>query len=233
MRLGKDRGGVGVAPENAAARDIAPPLPHTRFPLKSEWLPKFGRGEFPVFRVRCPEGNRYPMVPGMDEITEFGPAMSALTPKQRLFVLAMLADPFGNAARWARAAGYSDVKEGAKVRGFKALHSPAVRAAAFELARGQLDARGPILAVEGLLRVAAKPKHKKHLQALLEVANRVGFPASTEHNVNVNHSDRTGMAMVERIAKIAGMLGIDPGQLLGVNAAPKLIEGKVIDAQQD
>lgn len=159
-----------------------------------------------------------------DDLTNFGPAMAALTEKQRRFVLAMASDPFGNAKRWAIAAGYSDVKDGAKVRGHFLVHDPRIEAAVMEVARGTINAVGPILAVSVMLRAAANKKHPKHLRAAEMIANRVGLHETTEHVVNVNHSDRTGAALAKRIQEFAGMLGLDPAALLGVNAAPKQIE---------
>ncbi len=157
--------------------------------------------------------------------------MRSLNDRQRLFVLAMLSEPTKDAAKWARMAGYSDVKEGAKVRGHGLIHNPKVKAAAFEVARGQLDARGPIVAVEGLLRIAQRPSHKKHMTALLAILDRVGLPATTEHTVSVLHTDRTGKALAARIHELAGKLGMDATWLLGVNAAPRQIEGEVVSRE--
>lgn len=156
--------------------------------------------------------------------------MRALSEMQRNYVLAQGADPFGNPTRWARKAGFSEASKGAlRVTAHRLAHDVRVQAAVMEFARGTLSAVGPILATSAMLRVAANPKHPKHLRAAEMLANRVGLHETTEHVVNVNHSDRTGAAMAERIKQMAGVLGIDPGQLLGVNAgpAPMLIEGEV------
>lgn len=159
--------------------------------------------------------------------------MQALTDKQRLFVLAMLTEPTGNAAKWARMAGYSDTKEGAKVRGHEVIHNPKVRAAAFEVARGQLDARGPIVAVEGLLRIAQRPSHKKHIVALLAVLDRVGMPATTEHRVTVDRADRSQLGVEKRIARALerleklGRLPVPAARL----APPVDVDFKVIDGE--
>lgn len=154
--------------------------------------------------------------------------MLALNERQRLFVLAMAADPFGNPTAWARAAGYSDVGGGAKVRGFHLIHNPVVEEAVLEYARGQLHTLGPILATFGMLRIARNPRHPKHLKALDMIANRVGLHETTEHRVTVNHTDKTGESVMERIRIAATKLGVDPSVLLGENVSPmKLIEGTV------
>lgn len=164
-----------------------------------------------------------------DGAQSYGPAMLALNEKQRLFVLAMAADPFGNPTKWARAAGYSDKSDGAKVRGFHLIHSPAVEEAVLEYARGQLNTLGPILATFGMLRIARNPRHPKHLKAIDMLANRVGLHETTEHRVIVNHTDKTGEGVMERIRLAAEKLGVDPSVLLGENVASpmKLIEGVV------
>lgn len=169
----------------------------------------------------------------------FGPAMRALGPMQRRFVLAILADPFGNGARWARAAGYSDASEAAKVTAHRLLHDPKVEAAIAEMTREQLNVLGPVLATAGLIRIARNAKHPKHFQALEALANRTGFHETSEHRVSVHHTDRTGVAMAERIRALAVQLGMDPAALLGANAPAepmKLIEGEateVIDGPPD
>jgi len=159
-----------------------------------------------------------------DDDATFGPAMRALNSYQRKFVLAMAADPFGNARKWAIAAGYSDVKGGAKVQGYMCIHNPKVEAAVAEFARTQLNVLGPILATSGMMRIARNPKHRGHLKACELLANRVGF--GEEQTINVVRTDQTGAAMVERIKQLAAALGIDPAALLGANAAPgmKVIE---------
>jgi hypothetical protein len=136
----------------------------------------------------------------MTDLDTLGPAMRALTEKQRRFVLAMASDPFGNAASWARAAGYSDTKEGAKVRGHHLIHDPRVEEAVREYATSSLGTLGPMLAASGMLRIAKNPRHPKHLRALELIANRVGMHEKTEHKVTVDHGDRSPEGIERRIA---------------------------------
>ncbi len=114
-----------------------------------------------------------------------------------------------------------------RVRGHHLSHDPAIEAAALEYAAGRMRTVGPALAIEVMFRAAANPKHPKQLRAAEMIANRVGLHETTEHVVNVNHSDRTGAALLERIRTVAATLGMDTGALLGVNAAPRQIEGEV------
>lgn len=155
-------------------------------------------------------------------IEGYGPKMGALTEKQRRYVLAMLSDPLGNPTAWARAAGYSDVKEGAKVRGHHLAHDDRITEAAQEEAQRHLLTVGPVLAVGVMMRIARTKGHKDQLRAAEALANRAGLHEVSEQRVNVTKTDRTGAAMIARIRELARGLGLDEAQLLGANAAPAL-----------
>lgn len=170
-----------------------------------------------------------------DEVQQYGPAMRALNEKQQRFVLAMLTEPFKPAAHWARVAGYSDKAEGAKVRGHHLVHNPAIEAAVAEMSRATLNLVGPVLATQGLIRIARNPKHPKHHWALEKLANRTGFHETTEHRVTVDHGG--GGDVLQRIRDAAAFLGVPVDQLLGANtpAAPpmKVIEHEPAAAEND
>lgn len=164
-----------------------------------------------------------------DDIYEYGPAMRQLTAKQRLYVFAMLTEPFGNPTQWARTAGYSDSSSAAKVAGFHLAHNPKITSAVNEVAQRHLTTLGPVLGLAVMMKVARDPGHPKQLRAAEMLANRSGFHEKTEHTVSVHHSDHTGVAMVDRIRNLAAALGIDAAKLLGVNDAPRVIEGTMVD----
>jgi hypothetical protein len=171
----------------------------------------------------------------MDEVDlqQFGPKMSALTEKQRRYVLAMLSDPLGNPTGWARAAGYADGgPKSALIRktAHYLAHDDRISEAAQEEARRHLDTIGPVLGIGVMMQIARTKGHKKQLDAAMALADRTGFHAKSEHKVSVEHRDRTGAALEARLRSAAALLGLDPAVLLGVNAAPKLIEGEVVDA---
>lgn len=153
----------------------------------------------------------------MTEDTDYGPAMQALSDKQRKFVLAMLTIPGCSHARAAREAGYSDVAEGAKVRGHMAAHNPKVQEAIKEEARRRLDGLSVIAAnvmMDVMLDEASDPKDK--LKAASAVLDRTGFAAAQNINVNKTVTDNSGKALMERIEKAAAALGVDPASLLGL-----------------
>jgi hypothetical protein len=159
----------------------------------------------------------------MSEDFAHGPAMSALNERQRRFVLAMMSDPYGSATSWAKAAGYSDVAEGCKVRASELLRHPKVEAATQEVARALMMTVGPVLAVAGLLRVAGDPEHPQHVRAAELLANRRGF--SEKQQIEVVHRDLTGDALVARLRALADRHGLDAEKLLGISGA-KVIEHK-------
>ena len=171
----------------------------------------------------------------MDAVTEqpqFGPAMRALTERQRAFVLEMLADPFAAHYEWCIRAGYQNSESGHRGMASRMLQSPKIQAACVEMARGAMGGLGPVLASQGLLRIAANPRHKDHFRALESVADRVGLPRTTAHQVLVDDVRRDPASMVARVRELAGQLGIDPAALLGPNTpalAGPVIEGEATE----
>lgn len=159
----------------------------------------------------------------MDDLERFGPRMAALTDKQRGYVLAMLSDPLGNPTAWARAAGYSDHMDRCKVSGHHLSHDDRIKEAAREECLRLSDTVGPVLAMGVMFQIARTNGHKDQLKAAEAIANRVGLHETSEHKVSVEHTDKTGAALIERIRQLAGALNIDPAALLGANQ-PKLIE---------
>ena len=169
----------------------------------------------------------------MDESgEELGPHMLALRPKQRLYVKAMLADPFGNPTEWSRMAGFSDASQGCKVMGHRLTHgdlgSRVLEAVREECARN-LGTVGPVLAIGVMLQIARDPKHRRQLDAALALADRSGFHVRTEHHIRVTHvsDDR----MYEIAKRMAAEWGIEEAKVLGGNApaeGAKLIEGEIV-----
>ena len=153
--------------------------------------------------------------------------MSALTLKRRAFVKAMFDDPGGSRSDWAKAAGYSDVKEGAKVRAHAAYHDQKVQAAIVEYGKTIFGSEGVVLAVNGLLALARQPNHPAHARALELIANRVGF--NEKQQIEVVHRDLTGDALMERVRMLAEKHGVALGNALG---SPKLIEGAATEIKE-
>lgn len=163
------------------------------------------------------------------DLTGYGPAMLALSERQRLFVLALLlqSGPRNNAAA-AREAGYSDHLEAAKVAGFHLVRNEKVVAALQEETRRRMD--GSALVASNVLIAIMEDEDlpaKERRAAAVAMLDRTGFGASQNINVHKTVVDRTGTAMAARIEALALRLGLDPAALLGVNAAPAPV--KLID----
>lgn len=159
-----------------------------------------------------------------DEITEYGPAMASLTVKQRGFVLAMVENPGLSFAAAARQAGYSDVKENAKVKGHYCAHHPMVQAAIREEALKRLNS-GSLIAAGVVIEILQdkRTQRKDRLKAAAMLLDRTGFAAQQTLNIHKTVTDQTGQAVLERIERAAAALGVDAKTLLGVGPM-KVIE---------
>jgi phage terminase small subunit len=144
---------------------------------------------------------------------EYGPAMAALNDRQQKFVLAMLLIPGCSHARAAREAGYSDVKEGAKVRGHYAAHNPKVQDAIREEARRRLDGLS-VIAANVMMDAMLDPKvpTKDKLKAASAVLDRTGFAAVQK--IDVTRKDESGVAVLDQIRRLAEKLGVPVQNLL-------------------
>lgn len=95
----------------------------------------------------------------------------------------------------ARNAGYSDVKEAAKVRAHALLQRVDIQAGIASLTRAYLFSLAPkaVLRLNDLL---DDPKHSKHAKAIEMTLSRTGHGEKTEVEVNVNHRiDHTDAAV--------------------------------------
>ena len=160
--------------------------------------------------------------------------MSALTEKQRRFVLAMASAPWETPTEWCRMAGYSDHKEACKVAAHRLVHEcgDKIERAVREVCIREFRTIGPALAMQGLFAIARNKQHRDHFKALDSLADRVGFHRQTTHNVAVQHTDLRGEALLERIKVVAGLLGVPAEKLLGENVVSREpVETKVIEHQ--
>lgn len=147
--------------------------------------------------------------------------MAALTEKQRAFVMAMIERPGITQTDAARVAGYSDTKEGAKVRGHYCAHNPAVQAAIREEAGKRLNSAS-LLAANVLVEILASDAipAKERLKAAGMLLNRTGFAAVQK--IDVTRKDEGGANVLEQITRLAEKLSLPVQQLLNKPAAPVL-----------
>lgn len=163
----------------------------------------------------------------MTDASDYGPAMAALNERQRAFVLAMLTIPGCSHARAAREAGYSDVAEGAKVRGHYLAHSPNVQAALREEAGKRLNSLSVVAAnVMMDIMLAEDSSSKDKLKAAMAVLDRTGFAAAQNINVNKTVTDQSGAAIMSQIRALADRLGVPVAGLLGKQPAVPAIDAE-------
>jgi hypothetical protein len=120
-----------------------------------------------------------------------GPAMLALTPKQRQFVLELRHGPagYGSEIRAARAAGYGAASSSdlyLRVQAHQVLHHPKVQDALREVG-GKIIRAGAFESIKTTTAIANDLNHKDCLKANLALMDRGGFAVETHHLVTVEH----------------------------------------------
>lgn len=124
---------------------------------------------------------------------ELGPKMQACNQLERRFVWFYVLNG-GIGAQAARDAGYSDVKDGAKVRAFEALQREHVLDAIDEVGRKAFRSL-LIPAITATRKLIENGKHRKHAATLQSTLSRLGLVERTGVDVNhtgevqVNHTD--------------------------------------------
>lgn len=166
----------------------------------------------------------------MSEIQDdFGPAMLALSERQRAFVVQVVHHGV-NYARAYHAAGYEGDPTALKNNGSRLARRPDVIAAIQE--EGSRAIRGHVAtAISTLVEISSGSHYspRDRTRASEALLDRGGFGRQTEHKVTVERPN-TVAEQVARIRQMAKDLGIDPRELLGqagvvVDADFKLITG--------
>jgi len=151
-----------------------------------------------------------------------GPRMLALRHnRHRQFAFLMGCGDM-TAAEAARAVGYQDKSEAAKVRGAELMQRADVTAAIKEVAGKVLSGLAPI-AIAALRNILRSPKHPAHARMIETVLDRTGYLAAMEQKITVEHVDDGRLR--EIVARLAVEVGIDAVKLLG----RPMIEGEVVD----
>lgn len=158
-----------------------------------------------------------------DEGGRYGPAMQALSERQRKFVVALLNSGGKNAKLAAREAGYGagNYKNALEVQAHRLMHTDTVLEAIREESVKRMRSYGLAL-VSDLVEIAGDRENsvKDRLKAIDMVLNRTGMQAIMEHKVTVEDK-RSRADLVKEL--IAGLLelGVSPSTLL---EPPKLID---------
>ena len=172
-------------------------------------------------------GELYPV----EETARLGPHMAALSPRMRQFVYALIQTGCSQ-AKAAELAGYQGGPKTWKTMGWKLAHDPRVQAAIHEEAQKLLRSTS-IMAIGVISDIARNPEAeaKDRLRAAVELLNRSGLHAQSEHKVVVERTPNDA-EVISQIRSMAGRLGIDADKLLGRVAAlpaPIDVEFEVID----
>ena len=158
-----------------------------------------------------------------------GPAMSALKPRQQLFVEALL-DTGGDSATAAAAeAGYEGDSYGSlKVQAFRLMRSDKILAALREESVKRMMG-ATVVAVSQLVKLASNAvQEKDKLKAIEMILNRTGMQAISEHKVSVSHDDRPRDELVKEFLGLVQDAGIDRRELAMTLRPHVQIEGKAL-----
>lgn len=181
---------------------------------------------------------------------ELGPKMLALTERERRFVWAFLENGGKDATAAARVAGYSDPglhSAAIRVRGHEVRYRPRVIEAMREVAHRHFQGLF-VRAVSVVEEVLENKRHPGRLTTAFSVLSRLGLGERSALDVNVggevtvNHTDEAleHLRMLRaldvpraKLEEIFGFSGLQRYERmlaeLERKAAPKLIEGEVID----
>jgi hypothetical protein len=144
------------------------------------------------------------------EVDGLGAAMLAIDARQRRFVVGMIGTGCKNAARVAKAAGYSDSSGAAKVTAHRLMRQPRVIAALREEAERRFDT----VAVEALIGLGdlVKSKNPKaRVAAIDSVLDRAGYGRRSVQDIRVEHVDSRSTAQI-----LADLQRLMPGRALPV-----------------
>ncbi len=160
------------------------------------------------------------------DVEGLGPAMLALTDRQRRFVRGYLKSGAKNATRVARQAGFEMDGEGTKTHAYWLLHNVKVIAAMRE--EKERDLNGPMVihAITQLELLAKTGDKKVKAKAIDSILDRTGFGRQTNQQISmqVEHVDTRGT--VEIMAELRKLLP---------NAGLPVIEGEyeTVDATKE
>jgi hypothetical protein len=145
-----------------------------------------------------------------------GPAMLALAQPKQAFVDALMSLGTDDFVRAAELAGYANAnRESLKSTAHRLIHDDRIQVAIKEETRRRLTGLLP-LAISRVRDVLTDPLQAGGvtLKAAETVMNRGGLPAVTEQKIEVTRAE-TPLQQVDRIARLAQQLGLDPKTLLG------------------
>jgi hypothetical protein len=160
-----------------------------------------------------------------------GPAMLALTPAQRAFVVAKVHFGCTNAEA-ARRAGYSKSQPSdAKVTAYRLAHSENIIAAIVEESRKVMAGEGP-RSIKTLVEIrdSKSGEAKDRIKAAIELLNRGGLNAVSEHHHVVEHT-MTDAQKDRRILELAKELGLPDTEARKLLIAPEAVDAEFTEVE--
>jgi len=153
-----------------------------------------------------------------------GPAMLALHPKARMFVIALV-EYGGDATKAAAHAGYSANGNLQSVMACRNMANPKVLAAIREEADKRIRG-GALLGASTLIQLTmSADTDSVKLKAAVELLNRTGLSFVQKHEV-VHKDERSDRELEAYITMIARKHGLTPASLLGYDPDKETIEGE-------
>lgn len=158
-----------------------------------------------------------------DEDDDYGPAMSALNPRQRVFIEQYLNNGGVNAQDAARKAGYDKGSQGSlDVQAYRLIRDKKVLAGLREETLKRMNSFGPEMfeVIVGIARDPAAPagERRKSAEAVLD---RIGLQAVSEHVVTVQDG-RSRADLLREFFALAKEADVDVGRLMGGRSAPMI-----------
>lgn len=145
----------------------------------------------------------------LEDLSTYGPAMQALTPKQRAFVEAYMEHPTWIPRQLAELAGYSATSRNSiTVYSHRLMKDERILAAMNEEAGKRLKTGG-LIGVAAVVKIALNESHKDHLKAALALMNRTGFHELSEHKITVDDKrPQTKREIIEATKNVLAELGM-------------------------
>jgi phage terminase small subunit len=181
--------------------------------------------------TKRPKGQRREVAPPESIEAGYGPAMTLLNERQRLFVRAFFESPKkrGTATFAARAAGYgsptSSVQSIASISS-RLCSDPKIQDAIQEESRKYVTTLGPA-AVRALKNLLGSPAHRDHGRAVGILMERIA-PIESTHTVRVTHdatpSFKQTAEVMARIAELAAKFNVRL-------PPPRIIDGEAVEVK--
>lgn len=171
----------------------------------------------------------------VEDTRGLGPAMKAINPQQRAFVMALLETGGQDNTLAARMAGYGgDSATGVRTTAYRLAHDAKVVEAIREHADKTIRS-SVALGASVLVEIARDTMHKDRFKAANALLDRGGLLLVQKSEVHHTHTDGTTKEMIAEIVALAEKMGIDPAQLLGQGAGSmpgsRRLSGPVVDAE--